>query len=98
MSLKFTNKNFKQPNCFSLSMHAYCILLPSETDDSRFNRVKSICSQTQFSHTVVDLGGCVWGGAHLPGSGQQGCMGGGCKNDVYPNSNQLMLRNSVAYP
>ena len=82
-------------------MHAYCILLPSETDDSRFNRVKSICSQTQFSHTVVDLGVCGGGGgggAHLPGSGQQGCMGGGgCKNDVYPNSNQLMLRNSVAY-
>ena len=37
VSLKFTDKNFKQPNCFRLSMHAYRILLPSETDDSRFN-------------------------------------------------------------
>jgi hypothetical protein len=37
VSLKFTDKNFKQPNCFWLSMHAYRILLPSETDDSRFN-------------------------------------------------------------
>jgi hypothetical protein len=35
--LCFTDKNFKQPNCFWLSMHAYRILLPSETDDSRFN-------------------------------------------------------------
>jgi hypothetical protein len=33
--LCFTEKNFKQPNCFWLSMHAYRILLPSETDDSR---------------------------------------------------------------
>ena len=37
MSLKFTDKNFKQPNCFWLSMHANRILLSSETDDSRFN-------------------------------------------------------------
>jgi hypothetical protein len=37
VSLKFSDKNFKQPNCFWLSMHAYRILLPSETDDSRFN-------------------------------------------------------------
>ena len=37
VSLKFTDKNFKQPNCFRLSMHGYRILLPSETDDSRFN-------------------------------------------------------------
>jgi hypothetical protein len=35
--LCFTDKNFKQPHCFWLSMHAYRILLPSETDDSRFN-------------------------------------------------------------
>jgi hypothetical protein len=35
--LKFTDKNFKQPNCFWLSMHAYRILLPSETYDNRFN-------------------------------------------------------------
>jgi hypothetical protein len=34
--LCFADKNFKQPNCFWLSMHAYRILLPSETDDSRF--------------------------------------------------------------
>jgi hypothetical protein len=31
--LCFADKNFKQPNCFWLSMHAYRILLPSETDD-----------------------------------------------------------------
>jgi hypothetical protein len=37
VSLKFTDKNFKQRNCFWLSMHAYRTLLPSETDDSRFN-------------------------------------------------------------
>ena len=55
VSLKFTDKNFKQPNCFWLSMHAYRILLPSETDDSRFNSRKSICSQTQFSHIINRL-------------------------------------------
>jgi hypothetical protein len=27
----------KKPNCFWLSMHAYRILWPSETDDSQFN-------------------------------------------------------------
>jgi hypothetical protein len=54
--LCFTDKNFKQPNCFWLSMHAYRILLPSETDDSRFNsREKHICSQTQFSHIINRL-------------------------------------------
>ncbi len=40
VSLKFTDKNFKQQNFFWLSMHAYRILnccLYSETDDSRFN-------------------------------------------------------------
>ena len=37
VSLKFTDKNFKQPNCFWLSMHAHRILLPSETDDSRLD-------------------------------------------------------------
>jgi hypothetical protein len=47
--------------------------------------------------TVVDLGG-VRGGAHTPRLWSTGVHGGGgCKNDVYPNSNQLMLRNSVAY-
>jgi hypothetical protein len=30
-------KNVRQPNCFLLGMHVYSILLPSETDDSRFN-------------------------------------------------------------
>jgi hypothetical protein len=39
-----------------LSMHAYRILLPSETDDSRFNsREKHICSQTQFSNIINRL-------------------------------------------
>ncbi len=52
---KNTDKNFKQPNCFWLSMHAYHILLPSETDDSRFICAKSICSQTQFSHIINRL-------------------------------------------
>ncbi len=44
VSLKFTDKNFKQQNFFWLSMHAYRILncclyiyIYSETDDSRFN-------------------------------------------------------------
>ena len=46
VSLKFTDKNFKQPNCFWLSMHAYRILLPSETDDSRFN--------SREKHTLTD--------------------------------------------
>ena len=46
VSLKFTDKNFKQPNCFWLSMHAYHILLPSETDDSRFN--------SREKHTLTD--------------------------------------------
>ena len=27
----------------------------------------------------------------------RGAWGGLCKNDIYPNSNQLMLRNSVGY-
>jgi hypothetical protein len=58
VSLKFADKNFKQPNCFWLSMHVYRILLPSETDDSRFNsREKHMLteSQTQFSHTINRL-------------------------------------------
>ncbi len=58
VSLKFTDKNFKQPNCFWLSIHAYRILLPSETDDSRFNSREKhmlICSQTQFSHIINRL-------------------------------------------
>jgi hypothetical protein len=35
--IKISKKNFKQPNCFWLCMHVYRILLPSETDDCRFN-------------------------------------------------------------
>jgi hypothetical protein len=52
VSLKFTDKNIKQPNCFWLSMHAYRILLPSETDDSPISviRAKSICSQTRVGN------------------------------------------------
>ena len=46
VSLKFTDKNFKQPNCFWLSMHAYRTLLPSEADDSRFN--------SREKHTLTD--------------------------------------------
>jgi hypothetical protein len=52
--LCFTDKNFKQPNCFWLSMHAYRILLPSETDDlTDLIPSKSICSQ--FSHIINRL-------------------------------------------
>jgi hypothetical protein len=50
----------KQPNCFWLSMHAYRILLPSETTVVKLTiadliRAKSICSQTQFSHIINRL-------------------------------------------
>ena len=55
--LKFRDKNFKQPNCFWLSMHAYRILLPSETDDSRFNsREKHITDSVQpYNKLIIDL-------------------------------------------
>ena len=45
--------------------------------------------------SVVDLG-CVWGGYTPQALVNRGAWGG-CKNDIYPNSNQHMLRNSVAY-
>ena len=53
MSLKFTDKNLKQPNCFLLSMHAYRILLPSETGDSRFNMLTD--SVQPYSKPIIDL-------------------------------------------
>jgi hypothetical protein len=55
VSLKFTYKNFKQPNCFWLSMHAYRILLPVKLAIADLIRAKSICSQTQFSHIINRL-------------------------------------------
>jgi hypothetical protein len=58
VSLKFTDKNFKQPNCFWLSMHAYRILLPSETDDSRFNsREKHMLTDSvqPYNKPIIDL-------------------------------------------
>jgi hypothetical protein len=56
--LCFTDKNFKQPNCFWLSMHAYRILLPSETDDSRFNsREKRMLTHSvqPYNKPIIDL-------------------------------------------
>ena len=58
MSLKFTDKNFKQANCFWLSMHAYRILLPSETDDSRFNsRQKHMLTDSvqPYNKPIIDI-------------------------------------------
>jgi hypothetical protein len=58
MSLKFTDKNLKQPNCFWLTMHAYRILLPSETDDSRFNsREKHMHTDSvqPYNKPIIDL-------------------------------------------
>jgi hypothetical protein len=63
MSLKFTDKNFKQPNCFWLSMHAYRILLPSETDDSRVNsREKHMLTDSvqPYNKPIIDLACSVW--------------------------------------
>jgi hypothetical protein len=54
--LCFTDKNFKQQNCFWLSMHAYRILLPSETDRiADLILAKSIWSQTHFSRIINRL-------------------------------------------
>jgi hypothetical protein len=54
--LCFTDKNFKQPNCFWLSMHAYRILLPSETDDSRFNSREKLTDSVQpYNKPIIDL-------------------------------------------
>jgi hypothetical protein len=57
--LCFTDKNFKQPNCFWLSMHAYRIFLPSETDDSRrFNsREKHMLTDSvqPYNKPIIDL-------------------------------------------
>jgi hypothetical protein len=56
--LCFTDKNFKQPNCFWLSMHAYRISLPSETDDSRFNsREKHMLTDAvqQYNKPIIHL-------------------------------------------
>jgi hypothetical protein len=58
MSLKFADKNFKQPNYFWLSMHAYRILLPSETDDSLFiSREKHMLSDSvqPYNKPIIDL-------------------------------------------
>jgi hypothetical protein len=58
VSLKLTDKNFKQPNCFWLSMHAYRILLPSENDDSRFNsREKHMLTDSvqPYNKPIIDL-------------------------------------------
>jgi hypothetical protein len=56
VSLKFTVKNFKQPNCFLIE-HACLpyILLPSELTIADLIRVKSICSQPQFNHIINRL-------------------------------------------
>jgi hypothetical protein len=56
--LCFTDKNFRQTNCFWLSMHAYRILLPSETDDSRFNsREKHMLTDSVqlYNKPIIDL-------------------------------------------
>ena len=45
---------------------------------------------------MVDLRGEGVRGVRTPRLWSTG-VHGGCKNDVYPNSNQLMLRNSVGY-
>ena len=51
LQIKFeTNKLFLIEH-----VYAYRILLPSETDDSRFNLREIICSQTQFSHIINRL-------------------------------------------
>jgi hypothetical protein len=57
--LCLTDKNFKQPNFFWLSMHAYRILLPSETDDSRFNSRRfnshSVQPYNVYNKPIIDL-------------------------------------------
>jgi hypothetical protein len=54
VSLKFTDKNFKQPNWFWLSMPTvYCYPVKLTIADSI--RAKSICSQTQLSHIIKRL-------------------------------------------
>ena len=64
VSLKFTDKIFKQPNCFWLSMHAclrsvYCYPC-SETDDSRFNsREKHMLTDSVQPYT--DYWPCLFG-------------------------------------
>ena len=58
-----TDKTFKQPNCFWLSMHAYRILLPSETDDSRFNsREKHMLTDSvqPYNKPITDLACSVY--------------------------------------
>ena len=56
VSLKFTDKNFKQPNCFWLSMHAYTLYCyPVKLTIADLIRTKSICSETQFSHIINRL-------------------------------------------
>jgi hypothetical protein len=54
--LCFTDKNFKQPNCFWLSMHGcriYCYSVKLSIAD--LIRTKCICSKTQFSHIINRL-------------------------------------------
>jgi hypothetical protein len=56
--LCFANKNFKQPNYFWLSMHAYRILLPSETDNNRFNSCEKHMltdSVQPYNTPIIDL-------------------------------------------
>jgi hypothetical protein len=54
--LCFTDKKFKQPNCFWLNMQAYCIYCyPVKMTITDLIRAKSICSQTHFSHIINRL-------------------------------------------
>jgi hypothetical protein len=53
--LKFTDKNFKQPNCFWLSMHAYRILLPSKTDFNSREQHMLTDSVQAYNKPIIDL-------------------------------------------
>ena len=58
VSLKFTDKISNNQIVFWLSMHAYRILLPSETDDSRFNsRQKHMLTDSvqPYNKSIIDL-------------------------------------------
>ena len=59
VSLKFTDKNFKQPNLFLIELACLPrILLPSETDDSRSNsREKHMLTDSvqSYNKPTIDL-------------------------------------------
>jgi hypothetical protein len=80
-------------------------LIPKNLGKIRYNLEnlsKSKFKMTREENFVCDnikkySGGFRGGCAPPQALVNKGALGGGGKNDVYPNSNQLMLRNSVGY-